>query len=278
MSHKLLANLTQIYADPSDNTSCLAKYEGKNCGEKDENYSIEDKKFKIREDFEKVVVDGVRSISVYDQQGISAYDKNSKKIYTTMLDFNVFYFNPEEEKNNETNNSEKKSGLFIGPIEYLNYNNIPNNKYSVEIINEDGSTKIDRNVEGNPNSIKLKFNHVVNAKELLTGKDSDLDLSFLDNLNVDKITKASEVLEVIKDKILDYIDDEKLERGIAIKKVGGTSAVALKAHVNVEEDLIREIYRKVFVDFRNDTNNELNGNKIKIKDNLKVYCPYRHTK
>ncbi len=189
--------------------------------------------------------------STIDSQFISGSDRSN---YTKMLDFNIYSVGTD--KKNEEGKTEKE--IFVGPIEYINYNNL--DKY----IDEYGKKKFVANnvISGMQKQIidqifsKLDSGDNPNENEdLKVFKNSLKDTNF--SLSYDTVNSVVNVAEITKNKIVDIIQNEELQRSIVTKKIDKTTTIALKAHTYVDYKRIKEIYSKIFEDYENDVKEKL---------------------
>ena len=187
-------------------------------------------------------------------------DSKNVKDYTKMLDFSFYSVGVPNEENGKKENSQK---IFIGPIEYINYNDVQkwSNDFGSVRKDQDGTQKliIKDTIKDLEDNISSKL------KNIFSNNESKL-ANFLDlknmNFNYDTIDSFVNIAEVTKNKIIEEIKESELERSIVLKKIDKTTTVALKAHTLVGEKRIGEIYKKIFEDFYNSEKTE----KIIVKD------------
>ena len=245
-----------------------------------ENARVNLKSFKRLENFKSITYNGK---PVMDENGnisdlklkelIEKYkeDPKSKNIdskdeYTKMLDFNFYSVGVEEE--NENGKKELQHKLFIGPIQYINYNDLESYKDD-----PDGIHLLDANnvIADMDDAIKDKLSGIISLDNNST--DSKMK-TFIDEFNKNggfsltykTLDALVNIAEITKDKVVDIIQNDELSRSLAIKKVGDTTTIALKAHSLVNHERIAEIYKEGFKDFYDNKNNKLNGKDVDILD------------
>lgn len=200
------------------------------------------------------------------KQSIKSKNINSKDEYTKMLDFNFYSVGVEEE--NENGKKELQHKLFIGPIQYVNYNDLESYKddpEGVQLLN------VNNVIADMDDSIKDKLSGIISLDNSSTdpkmktfveefNKNGGLSLTY------ETINALVNIAEITKDKVVDIIQNDELSRSLAIKKVGDTTTIALKAHSLVNHERIAEIYKEGFKDFYDNKNNKLNGKDADILD------------
>ena len=225
-------------------------YKGKNV--MDANGNISDPKLK------ELIEKGMTTI---DSKNINRKDK-----YTEMLDFNFYSVGVEDEDDNGKKELQQK--LFIGPIKYINYNDLESYADDPE-----GVDLLDANnvIADMDDAIKDKLSGVLSLDSDSTdSRMKEFVEEFQKNGGFSFTYKTLDALvniaEITKDKVVDIIQNDELSRSLAIKKVGDTTTIALKAHSSVNHERIAEIYKEGFKDFYDNKNNKLNGEDIDILD------------
>lgn len=112
--------------------------------------------------------------------------------------------------------------MYIGPIDYINYNDIDN--FGTERIVVDKKIQVDL------------FETILKAEN---------EFSF----NFDRISSILKVMSITANRVTSDIDNSELKRTIAFKKVGDTTAIALKVTSDVNHKRIVELYQKILGDY-----------------------------
>ena len=244
-SHKLLESLKLINIDKNGTTARDSK-----TGE----YNSD----KLKQDAEKHINPIIVSEVEKTDKGYSVSEKdyNDGKEYTQMLDLNFYAID------NKT---------YVGPISYLNYNDIVGfgqDRFEVkqpiklDIFNELlDKLDLDSKEEDMPTSLKTFIDEF---------KNSEMDF------NYDRINALAKLINLTKARIIENTPDGRLDRGIELKKVGDSTALALKAHVHIEENSndgmlsMRDIYNLFFDDYINNdkSKNVLDGEQVDVLKEL----------
>ena len=187
-------------------------------------------------------------------------DRKNVKDYTKMLDFSFYSVGVPNEESDKKENTKK---IFIGPIEYINYNDLSkwSNDFGSVRKDQDGTQKLLINdtikeLDGNISNI---LKEAVSNSESKLGKFIDMEKM---KFNYETIDSIVNIAEVTKNKIIEEVKESELERSIVLKKIDKTTTVALKAHTLVGEKRISEIYKKIFSDYYDSEKTE----KIVVKD------------
>ena len=187
-------------------------------------------------------------------------DSKNVKDYTKMLDFSFYSVGVPNEESDKKENTQK---IFIGPIEYINYNDLPkwSNDFSSVRKDQDGTQKllINDTIKDLDRNISNILKESVSNSESKLGKFIDMEKM---KFNYETIDSIVNIAEVTKNKIIEEVKESELERSIVLKKIDKTTTVALKAHTLVGEKRIGEIYKKIFSDYYDSEKTE----KIVVKD------------
>ncbi len=221
----------------------------------------EDGKTYINEGIKKDIEDNRKPINVIKENGREE-NINKDNTYTQMLDFNFYNVN-------------KKT--YIGPINYINYNDLD------DYIDKDGNPRrLNLDTPMQLNLLEQIFREV-STDDIGGDNENSLERKYLKpfadaikenienyTIDYDKVNAFLDFMNLTKDKIVSATGEQYLTRSIKLKTVGGTTALALVAEVEVDKDMMRDVYKDIMSDYKNnkEDKNILNNNKINMNKTL----------
>lgn len=177
----------------------------------------------------KVTLRSEKRLDNLKKLGLEDMIEDSSKETQEMLDFSIYMVDGQ---------------TYIGPIDYINYNDIK----------EFGTRKIQI-----PKPIKLDI------FEMIGGGESNFNTDIFD---IEKIESIYTLLEMTKDKVIGTLEEKELSRSIGVARIGGTTAIALKSSAYVEKDKIKHIHEILFDDALADKTEHANDKDFKVIDEL----------
>lgn len=177
----------------------------------------------------KVTLRSEKKVENLKKLGLDELIEDTSKTNQKMLDFTVYFVDGQ---------------TYIGPIDYINYNNIKSF----------GTKKIEI-----PKPIKLDL------IDMILGGDKSINTNMFD---IDKIEAIYTLLNMTKNKVIDAMDDSEVSRSIGVARIGGTTAVALKSNADVGKEKIGKIHKTLFGDALADKEEEVDGERFKVIDKL----------
>lgn len=96
------------------------------------------------------------------------------------------------------------------------------------------------------NNFYLEFGDIVAKYDATNNLGNKL------NFDYDRINSAVSLFEIVKDQVLDIIQEEKLTKTIATKKINNQTAIAVKASTKLNNDEIAAIYNEGFKNLSKD--------------------------